>query len=134
MDMMQFFQAFWGKLQDYLETRLSLLKIEIQEGIAKAASNLLFAFVGILAAFMALAMFSIALAQFIGWLFGISWVGSLVVSLIWLIVAAVAFSDKTRAKWQPRLEKQILDAILEKEKEVENTTETTENSPPTETL
>ena len=132
MDMMQFFQAFWGKLQDYLETRISLFKIEIKEELAKAASNLLFAFVGILAGFMALAMFSIALAQFIGWLVGIAWIGSTVVFLIWLGIAAIAFSTKTKAKWQPILEKQILDTILEKEKE--QTSTTAENEAPTETL
>ena len=35
---MQFLQAFWGKLQEYMETRISLLKIEIKEEIAKAVS------------------------------------------------------------------------------------------------
>jgi uncharacterized membrane protein YqjE len=132
--MMQFFQAFWGKLQEYMETRISLLKIEIKEEIAKAASNLLFGFVAILALFMAIALISVGLSQLIGSLIGYNWAGSFIIGLLWFGVAAVALNKKNREKWQPILEAKILTAILaeEKEKDTEvqnNNSNPTQNTP-----
>jgi len=126
--MMQFLQAFWGKLQEYMETRISLLKIEIKEEIAKAASNLLFGFVAVLALFMAVALLSVGLAQLLGMLIGYSWAGSFIVAVLWFGVAAIALNEKNRKKWQPILEAKILTAILPEEKENEEiVTENTNN-------
>ena len=128
--MMQFFQAFWGKLQEYMETRISLLKIEIKEEIAKAASNLLFGFVAILALFMAIALLSVGMAQLIGMLIGYTWAGSFIIALLWFVVAAIALNKKNREKWQPILEAKILTAILIEDKE-KDTLDQNNNSNPT---
>lgn len=136
--MMQFFQAFWGKLQEYMETRISLFKIEIKEEIAKAASNLLFGFVAILALFMAIALLSVGMAQLIGMLIGYTWAGSFIIALLWFVVAAIALNKKNREKWQPILEAKILTAILIEEEEKDTTVQNNNSNPtqntPEETL
>lgn len=102
--------------EDYLDTRIELVKLEVADKSTRAAAGAITgAIIGVLAFFAAICLV-IALAIWIGSLLGRPALGFLLVGVLFLVIAGVVFLVKDKLLTQPIL-RSLIKKLFDKKSE-----------------
>jgi hypothetical protein len=103
-------------LKGYIDTRVQLLKLEMQEKAANVITSAIFVVLLLFCALMTLALLSIALGNFLNELFGNTYLGYLVLGLFYLIMVILLARNITKGYLHRKVQGSIKTAIIKKKK------------------
>jgi hypothetical protein len=97
MEVFDRMENLMGSLKDYVDVRLERIKLSVAGKLSALAANLLAAIFVCMMATMVIVFLSVALALYLGELFGHAWTGFLAVAGVYLLLAAITWLMK--GKW-----------------------------------